>query len=302
MNPNPYLKKLGLADTDRAVILHADDIGMCQAGLAAYAEIVEFGVLSSAATMVPCPWFPATAVLYRTLQATHPNLDMGVHVTLTSEWDGLRWGPISTRDVASGLLDAEGYFPRQTAPVQAHGRAAAVLAEMEAQLQRALAAGIDVTHLDSHMGSIFHPQFMPLYIELAQRYRIPALAFRWQASDLQAWGMDEATAVQFANWSQNLEASGFPLLDSIFMMPLDTHKNRLDVARQSLSNLQPGIHYFLIHPAQDTPELRAVAPDWQARVADYQLFVDKTWRQTVAESGVRVIGWREIREVMRAGD
>lgn len=297
MNTNPYLKKLGFSDDDRAVILHADDIGMCQAGLAAYAEIVQFGVLSSAAVMVPCPWFPATAVRYHTLQATHPHLDMGVHVTLTSEWEGYRWGPISTRDETSGLLDAEGYFPRQTAPVQAHGRAAAVLAEMEAQLQRALAAGIDVTHLDSHMGTVFHPSFMPLYIELAQKYRIPALAFRWQAE-----GLHETTAVAFANWSQNLEASGFPLLDSIFMMPLDSHENRLDVARQWLTNLQPGLHYFLIHPAQDTPELRALAPDWRARVADYRLFVDEAWRQAVAESGVRVIGWREIRERMRLGD
>lgn len=294
MNANPYLKKLGLADDDRAVILHADDIGMCQAGLAAYEEIVEFGLLSSAATMVPCPWFPATAVLYHTLQTTHPNLDMGVHVTLTSEMDGLRWGPISTRDETSGLLDADGYFLRQTATVQAHGRATAVLTEMEAQLQRALAAGIDVTHLDSHMGAVFHPPFMPLYIELAQRYRIPALAFRWQAE-----GLHEATAVPFANWSQNLEASGFPLLDSIYMMPLDSHENRLAVARQWLTNLKPGIHYFLIHPAQDTPELRALAPDWQARVADYHLFISETWRQTVAGSGVQVIGWREIRDVMQ---
>ncbi|HRQ37924.1 MAG TPA: polysaccharide deacetylase family protein [Chloroflexota bacterium] len=302
MNPNPYLKKLGFSDTDRVVILHADDIGMCQAGLAAYAEIVEFGVLSSAAVMAPCPWFPATAVLYHSLRANRPNLDMGVHVTLTSEWANYRWGPISTRDVDSCLLDGDGYFPQTTAVVQANGRAAAVLAEMEAQLQRALAAGIDVTHLDSHMGTVFHAQFMPLYIELAQRYRIPALAFRWSAHELQAWGMDEATAVAFANWSQNLEASGFPLLDSLYMMPLHTHENRLEIARQWLNDLKPGIHYFLIHPAQDTPELRALAPDWRARVADYQLFISEAWRQTVAESGVRVIGWREIREIMRLGD
>ncbi len=297
MKANPFLQKLGCDDDDRVVILHADDIGMCHAGLAAYEQIVEFGVVSSAAVMVPCPWFPATAVLYRTLQATHPNLDLGVHVTLTSEWEGYRWGPISTRDETSGLLDAEGYFPRQTAPVQAHGRAAAVLTEMEAQLQRALAAGIDVTHLDSHMGTVFHPSFMPLYIELAQKYRIPALAFRWQAE-----GLHDTTAVAFANWSQNLEASGFPLLDSIFMMPLDSHENRLEVARQWLTGLQPGLHYFLIHPAQDTPELRALAPDWRARVADYQLFINEAWRQAVAESGVRVIGWRDIREIMRSGD
>jgi predicted glycoside hydrolase/deacetylase ChbG (UPF0249 family) len=298
MNPNPFLKKLGFNDNDRVVILHADDVGMCHAGLAAYEQIAEFGIVSSAAVMVPCPWFPATAVRYHTLRARHPHLDMGVHLTLTSEWEGYRWGPISTCDAESGLLDDAGYFHRRTEPVQMYGRTAAVLTEIEAQLNRALAAGIDVTHMDSHMGSIFHPRFMPQYIELAQQRRIPALAFRWQVDNFLARGMDEPTAVQTANWLHQLETNGFPLLDSIFVMPLDSHDNRLEIARQWLDGLTPGIHYFIIHPSQDTPELRALAPDWRSRVADYQLFITEGWRQAVADSGVQVIGWREIRDVM----
>jgi predicted glycoside hydrolase/deacetylase ChbG (UPF0249 family) len=271
---------------------------MYQAGLTAYQDIVEFGLLSSAAAMVPCPWFPATVTLYHTLRQTFPNLDLGVHLTLTSEWQGYRWGPISTRDTASGLLDEEGYFYSLTVPMQEHGRAAAVMVEIEAQLQRALAAGVDVTHIDSHMGSIFHPDYMPGYIELAQKYHIPALALRWQANNFLARGMGGPAAKQTALWLQELEAGGFPLLDSVYVMPLESYENRLEVARQWLERLYPGIHYFIIHPNKDTPELRATAPDWRSRVADYELFTNPVWQQAVAASGVQVIDWQAIRYVM----
>ena len=108
MLPNPVLKKLGFGDCDRLVIIHADDIGMCQASLAAYGDLVEFGLVSAASTMVPCSWFAATAQFCREYPGA--GVDMGVHVTLTSEYDGYRWGPVSTRDPASGLLDQAGAF------------------------------------------------------------------------------------------------------------------------------------------------------------------------------------------------
>jgi hypothetical protein len=101
MDPNPVLRKLGFADDDRVVIIHADDIGMCQATMSAFADLVDFGLISSGAVMVPCPWFPQAAAYCR----QHPLVDLGVHLTLTSEWDGYRWGPVSTRDPASGLID-----------------------------------------------------------------------------------------------------------------------------------------------------------------------------------------------------
>jgi len=106
MHPNPVLRELGLGQADRAVVIHTDDIGMCQASLAALADLVDFGLVSCGATMVPCPWFPQVAAYCR----GHPSVDLGVHLTLTSEWDSYRWGPISTRDPASGLIDDEGYF------------------------------------------------------------------------------------------------------------------------------------------------------------------------------------------------
>jgi predicted glycoside hydrolase/deacetylase ChbG (UPF0249 family) len=152
MRPNPVLRRLGFADSDRVALIHTDDIGMCQATVDAFADLAEFGLISCGATMVPCPWFPLAADFCR----RHPEVDMGVHLDLTCEWDMYRWGPISTREPGSGLIDGEGYLYRTSQEVQQHGDAEAVSCELQAQVERALAAGIDVTHVDTHMGTVGH--------------------------------------------------------------------------------------------------------------------------------------------------
>src|SRR6476619_1070300 len=160
---NPILERLGYKENDRVVILHADDIGMSQASVDAYADLLKFGIMSSAATMVPCPWFPAAAEYFQR-ESEDPRFDMGVHCTLNSEWSTFRWGPISTRDQASGLMDADGYFYNATAPLQENVDPAAVERELTAQVERALAAGIDITHIDTHMLGTFHSRLMPAYL------------------------------------------------------------------------------------------------------------------------------------------
>ncbi len=181
---NPFLHSLGFSPTDRVVVFHADDIGSCHSSLAAYAGLVDFGVLSSAATMVPCGWFPATAAYCREHRDI-PHLDMGVHLTLTSEWDTVRWGPISRRDPASGLLDREGYFHRRVGEVDAQADLAAVEIELRSQIDLALAAGIDITHIDTHMLTLWQSRFAPLYIKLAEDYRVPPFMPRVQAEVLE---------------------------------------------------------------------------------------------------------------------
>ena len=296
MSANPLLKKLGLSNNDRAVIFHADDIGMSQSSLAAYKELIDYGLLSSAATMVPCGWFPATAVYCRENQNNHPHIDMGVHLTLTSEWEGsYRWGPISTRDKASGMIDNEGYFHSLAEPVQKSAKVDAVRREVEGQIDTALSAGIDATHIDSHMGTLFHEKFLQIYLETALKYQLPALMFRSDA--LRAFGhiTDENALAYF----QQLEDNGFPLLDGLEMMSLDQPENRIEEAKQRLENLPIGVSYFIIHPSTDTPEIRAIAPDWENRVADYELFLDDNWQKAVEASGVKVIGWRVLRDLIR---
>ncbi len=296
VKPNPVLKKLGLKDDDRVVILHVDDVGMCQATLSAYEDLLDFGLISSAAVMVPCPWFPQTADYCR----KHPEVDMGVHLTLNSEWDGYRWGPISTRDLTSGLIDNEGYFYRRQPPVHANADPKAVKVELKAQIDRALAAGIDATHIDGHMGTIAHEKFVAGYVELAQEYRLPpTILFRGDKVGFRKRGLNDELAQMAVDLSEKLEGAGVPLLEHEMGLPLDDPHDRVGQAKHLLDSLPVGITHFYMHAAQDTPELRAIAPDWECRVADYQAFLSTELRDYIKKTGIQVIGNRVLRDLMR---
>jgi hypothetical protein len=291
---NPILHELGFGADDRVVIVHADDIGAYQASLPAIDDLFAAGLLSSCATMVPCPWFPAVADWAR----KNSGADIGLHATLTAEYAAYRWGPLSTRDPASGLLDTDGYFHNSTAAAQ-NASPEAVRAEHSAQMARALAAGIDVTHVDSHMGASFHPAFLSSYLATGASARVPNFVPRYSRT-----GLGSAMAAEHgAAWKeleQQLEARGLPLFDHVAMMPLHEHADRVAAAKQVFDELPAGLSYLLLHPAIDTPEMRALTPgDWRARVADHAAFCAPELRAHVRDTGVQVIGWRMVRDVLR---
>jgi chitin disaccharide deacetylase len=292
---NPILQQLGYAPDDRVAIVHADDFGMCQATIPAIGDLFGAGLVTSAAVMVPCPWFPAAAELCR---AT-PSLDIGVHTTLTCEWGRYRWGAITTSDPASGLVDSEGYLPRTTAAA-AKADPRAVQVELQAQLDRALAAGIDVTHLDSHMGVAFEMPFIEGYLALGQRAQIPTLLPRMGAAALAERGLSPHEIDALARGQADLEQRGLALVDHLTWMPLEQFDDRLAVAKRQFDALPPGLSYFILHPAVDTPELRAIAPDWRARVGDYETFMSAELRAYVRSIGVQTIGYRALRDALRA--
>lgn len=295
---NPFLKCMGFGPQDRVVIVHADDIGAYQASLPAIDDLFHAGLVSSCATMVPCPWFPAVAARAR----QNPLADIGVHATLTAEYSGYRWGPISTRDRGSGLLDDEGYFHRSTPAVQASADPAAAAAEQLAQMERALAAGIDVTHIDSHMGASFGPMFLPGYVAAARAGQVPVFLPRMNAENLLARGLGAEQVAQIVALEGELEQTRMPLVDQIGFMPLDRSDDRVGTAKAVFDALPTGLSYLILHPAADTPELRAITPeDWPARVADYEAFCSAELRDYVRNSGVQVVGWRVIRDAMREG-
>jgi chitin disaccharide deacetylase len=294
VTPNPALRRLGFADSERVAIIHADDIGMCQASVTAFAELSSFGLISSGAVMVPCGWFPAVAAGSR----AKPEADLGIHLTLTCEWDAYRWGPISTCAVESGLIDAEGYFYRSTELAQTHGQPEAVARELAAQIERALAAGMRPTHVDTHMGSVYSAAFLPLYLDVARRYRLAPMFFRDEESGWRARGADAEAAVVMAKLSRQLEEEGVPLLDNIAMLPLDAPDDRIGQAKRMFESLPPGLTHFILHPSHDTPELRAIAASWPSRVADYQAFMSEELRAYVRDIGIQVIGYRALQELM----
>jgi predicted glycoside hydrolase/deacetylase ChbG (UPF0249 family) len=224
---------------------------------------------------------------------------MGVHATLTSEWSSYRWGPVSTREAASGLLDAEGYFPRSCEEVQSAGVAAAAARELAAQVDLVVASGIDPTHVDTHMGAVAHEKFLGAYVAQGLRLRIPVMMPRPEAAGLSNIVGDPAARSRLVSVIPTLEAQGLPLLDGIVSMPLDEPKNQLETAKRLFASLPAGVTHFILHPSVDTPELRAICPDWESRVWNYRTFMESALKKYIADEGIILIGYRALRETMR---
>lgn len=287
MRSNPFFKKLGFSDDTRAVIIHTDDIGMCHASVQAFKDLWAFGTITSGAVMVPCPWFPAVAQMCR----ENPEIDMGVHATLNAEWESYRWGPVSTRDPESGLLDADGYFNQWHQAVYDNAKPEAVEREVNAQIERALAAGIDVTHVDSHMGTIMNPRFIQSYIQAAASRLLPNML-----------RLMDVKGMEMVRMSEN-ESKGVPMLDGLVSMPLDQPNpdRQMEIAKDLLGNLPIGITHFIFHPSIDTAELHSLAPDWESRVSNYNTFMSDELKKFIEGEDIQLIGYRQIREAMRQG-
>jgi predicted glycoside hydrolase/deacetylase ChbG (UPF0249 family) len=304
MTINPVLRRLGLSQDERAVIIHADDLGMCQATLAGLEELLDAGIVSSGSIMVPCPWFRAAA----RFAAEHPRADLGVHLTLTSEWKLYRWGPVSTTDPASGLLDAEGFFPATARAVQETGDPAAVARELESQVARAVDAGIVPTHADTHMGAVAHARFMESYVNAALRRGLPPMlprldeeGWRQVSRDHAGASLDGEAIKRVIAFTRSLEERGVPLVDGLGGLSLSSDPaGRMEEAKAALAALKPGVTHFIIHPARDTPELRAITPDWACRAADCATFAKRELKDFIRSQGIHVIGYRELKESMQS--
>ncbi len=296
--PNPILRKLGLPNDARVVVLHADDIGMCQASVTAWDALLDAGIMSSAATMVPCAWYRGALRICQE-RANDPRVDMGVHLTLTSEWHEYRWGPISSRSRDTGLLDEEGYFHHRAEGVHSRASTDGVAEELRAQLTRALNDGIDVTHIDTHMLTLFHPRLLPAYVALALEFRLPLNLLRtpqamYGAANTGPLELGESRALVAA-----AEAHGIPVFDHLTVLPLNKAEDRLETGKRLLAEAPVGLTNFLFHPSAATPELQAITRDWRSRAADMELFMSDAWRDAVAASGVHVINFRTLRALVR---
>jgi hypothetical protein len=148
------------------------------------------------------------------------------------------------------------------------------------------------------MGTVAHPKFMGIYIQLAMKFHLPPMIFRLDEAGWRAAGLNPEFAKMATGLIQQFEGSGLPLLDVLGGMNLDTDENRLERTKQAFSDLQPGITHFIIHPSKDTPELRDITPDWRCRAADYQDFMNEELRQHIKKIGVHVIGYRALKELM----
>jgi predicted glycoside hydrolase/deacetylase ChbG (UPF0249 family) len=294
--PATLAERLGFAASDRVAVIHCDDVGMCHAANVGAFEALARGPATCGSIMVPCPWFEEAAALAR----EHPELDLGVHLTLNAEWERYRWGPVAGASAVPSLLDAQGYLPRTSLEVVQRARPAEVAVELRAQVEKALAAGVDVTHLDSHMGTCFFPPFLEVYAELAREFRLPVFAVRPDPQQLAAQGMAGLAKV-LAPLVDALERDGVPILDAVDANSLAFEPGAGEAHnRRRLAGLSIGVSYLICHPARAGEELAAVCPEHE-HMRDFErgFYGGEAGRRALEAECIRTVGMRPLRELMR---
>jgi predicted glycoside hydrolase/deacetylase ChbG (UPF0249 family) len=276
-------ERLGYARDAKLVIVHADDLGVTHSVNAASIKGLQSGLVTSASVMVPCPWFPEMADYAK----AHPDADLGLHLTLTSERVFYRWGPVAPRDKVASLVDSNGYF-HLTWNETTHIDAREVELELRAQVGRALAMGMRPTHLDSHQYRLFEngKEIFQTVLRLGHEYKLPVFVVRdWFAE------------------RPYLEASLSPgdlVVDHTVTMETGVAPEKWpDFYRAALKNLQPGVTVFIIHLAFDDTEMRAATRErdtWGAawRQRDFDFFTGAEFQALVREQNIQLVTWRQI--------
>lgn len=280
----------------RVLVLHIDDVGMCHGANVAFLELARSGGVTCGSVMVPCPWFREIA----DAAAADRSLDLGVHLTLTSEWTQYRWGPLSTVSRASGLVDDQGYFPRNCLELRPRLQPEAAEIEFRAQIDRAFAAGIDVTHLDTHMGAAVVPELVDVYLRLGREYRLPILLPRELDSYTGVLKMGEVPADLYRTRVAELDAAGLPVFDRFRMSPWAPSAEAEATYRTMIDTLPPGATFFGLHCNAPGDIEAIVPPRAHFRTDEYRLFGSGAPMRWAAEAGIRAIGMREVRELWRA--
>lgn len=277
-------------------VIHEDDVGFCQGANTAFVELSRRGTISSGSVMVPCPWFHDLAQRV----AADAGLDVGVHLTLTSEHAGYRWAPLTRPSSAAGLVDDDGYMWRTVAEVREHAEPEAVEAEWRAQIDRALAAGIAVSHLDAHMGAALAPEWCDRYVAVGAEYGIPALI----TSTFDGYGpknhLQGTTEDVFAGFVDRARAAGMPIFDVVLETDFGRRRGTPVDYAEMLTRAHHDDRYDLVycafHPCQPGPgEVERIdAATWHVRTDEYHRFRTTEWAAWLDQQPFRVVSMREL--------
>jgi len=279
-----FQEKLGYPKNTKLLIIHGDDLGVAHSQNAASIYAMENGSVSSASIMVPCPWFVEIAAWAR----AHPKADLGLHLTLTSEWKYYKWAPVTPKEKVPGLVNSAGFMFESADSVHKSASPAEVETEIRAQIERAKQFGIDITHLDSHMGTLFFkPEYLQVLVKLGREYKIPVMLPK-QLPGVSGLATDKDAVI-----------------DNVYTANPQDFKNGFENYYSGIfKSLQPGVSIILLHAAYDDREMQAVSvehPDWGAawRQADFNFFTSPNCKKLLQENNIRVITWREIRDKLK---
>lgn len=275
-------ERLGYPASARLLVIHADDLGMAHSVNRAIFEAFENHWITSASILAPCPWFPEVASWAK----AHPDADLGIHLDLNSEWTPFRWRPLSAADRVPSLLDAGGYFPLDETEVAARAKIPEVELELTAQIQRARAAGIRISHLDSHMSALMGTAALAEeYQRLGREQGLPIL---WHAEAAGKFGTQAQPRPEFVLNDDDLE-----------IQPGVPPKDWLKTYKEMLAPLQPGVHHLVVHLAHDDDEMRGATadhPDWGAawRQLDFDMVRGAEFREFLREQGFVLVSWTDL--------
>jgi predicted glycoside hydrolase/deacetylase ChbG (UPF0249 family) len=278
--------RLGYPADSKLLIIHADDLGAAHSINSASFDALDKGAVSSASIMIPTPWVTEVAAYAR----AHPNADLGLHLTITSEWQTYRWASVESRDKVSSLLDSTGTFPSEVEPVAAKAKPEEVEREIRAQIERALALGIRPTHVDSHMGALFStPELAAAYVKVAHEYRLPFLAVRGNPQ----------------GGPQAAYAPNDVLLDNVIIagenIPRDKWK---EFYLNAIANLKPGLTEMIVHLGHDDAELQAVTVNHEPygsawRQQDTNVMNSPEFRKALQDNHIIVVRWRDLARLVQ---
>ncbi len=280
-------ERLGYPADSKLLIVHADDLAVAHSVDAASFEALDKNAVTSASVMVPCPWLNEVAAYAK----EHPNADLGLHLTLTSEWKIYRWGPVEAKDKVRSLLDPAGYLWSETAPAAQNIKAEEAEREIRAQIERAIAAGIHPTHLDSHMGVLFAtPELFAVFAKVAHDYKLPFLAVKVS---------DERRKLLTLLTEKDI------VLDSLVMAnPTVRAAEWKEFYGNAIKNLKPGLTEMIVHLGHDDAELQAVTLDhpdfgsaWRQR--DYEFVTSPEFKKMLNENHVILVQWKDLQKLLK---
>ncbi|HEY3405362.1 MAG TPA: polysaccharide deacetylase family protein [Ohtaekwangia sp.] len=299
-----YAEKLGYPKGSRVIILHVDDVGMSWDSNQGAIQAIEKGVATSLSIMMPCPWVPGFVHYMK----DHPNVDAGLHLTLTSEWKDYRWSPLTGKPASPGLVDSEGAFWATVPEVVQHAKADEVEAEIRAQIERARSMGFEPTHLDSHMGTLFaHPEFTKRYIQVGVENKIPVM-FPGGHNALIGLQFPVGVMEQFRQTGQMIWTAGLPVLDDLHNLSYEWKYpagELSDAALQkfatgkyieTLRQVKPGLTMVIMHCTSPTQVFGFISDSGKTRKGDMLAMMDPELKKFLEKEGFILTTWREVKQ------